>query len=98
MGSQGQIQATEVVLSRETLGPQPRWLRPKLWQLEAALEAEAARKPRALRPGLWAAMQEPRGSTAGFLPSVVARHMGGGIPLVVNRGQEEQEEQEVQEL
>ena len=43
-------------------------------------------------------MQEPQGSTAGFLPSVVARHMGGGIPLVVNRGQEEQEEQEVQEL
>ena len=97
MGSQGQNQATVVVLSRETLGPPPRWWRPKLWQLEAAL-ASAARKPRALRPGLWAAMQEPRGSTAGFLPSVVARHMGDGIPLVVNRGQEEQEEQEVQEL
>ena len=98
VGSQGQIQALEVVQSREILGPQPRWLRPKLWQLEAAQETEAARKPKASRPGLWAAMQGPQGSTAGFHSSVVARHMGIGIPLVVNRGREEQEEQEVQEL
>ena len=85
-----------MVLSPGTRGPPPRWWRPKQ-QLEAAVTS-AARKPRALRPGLWAAMREPRGSTAGFLPSLVARHMGDGIPLVVNRGQEEQEEQEVQEL
>ena len=97
VGSQGQIQALEVVQSQEILGPQPRWLRPKLWQLEAALEAEAACKPKASRPGLWAAMQVPQGSTAGFQSSVVARHMGIGIPLVVNRGREEQEEQEVQD-
>ena len=98
VGSQGQILALEAVQSREILGIQPRWLRPKLWQLEAALEAEAARKPRASRLGLLAAMQVPRGSTAGFLSSVVARHMGIGIPLVVNGSQEEQEEQEEQEI
>ena len=85
-----------MVLSPGTRGPPPRWWRPKQ-QLEAAVTS-AARKPRALRPGLWAAMREPQGSTAGFLPSLVARHMGDGIPLVVSRSQEEQEEQEVQEL
>ena len=88
----------EAVLSQETPSPQPRWLRPKLWQLEAAQETEAARKPKASRPGPLAAMQVPQGSTAGSQSSVAARHMGMGIPLVVNRGREEQEEQEVKEL
>ena len=85
-----------MVLSPGTRGPPPRWWRPKQ-QLEAAVTS-AARKPRALHPGLGAAKREPLGSTAGLLPSIVARHMGDGIPLVVSRGQEEQEEQEVQEL
>ena len=85
----------EEAQSREILGHQPRWLRPKLWQLEAAQETEAARKPKASRRGPLAAMQVPQGSTAGSQSSVAARHMGIGIPLVVNGSQEEQEEQEI---
>ena len=86
-----------MVLSPGTRGPPPRWWRPKQ-QLEAAMTS-AARKPRALHPGLGAAKREPLGSTAGLLPSIVMRHMGDGNPLVVSLwGQEEQEEQEVQEL
>ena len=91
-GSQSQTQVSAVVLSQEILGPQPRWLRPKLWQLEAAQETEAAHKPKASRRGPLAAMQVPLGSTAGSQSSVAARHMGIGIPLVVNGPQEEQEE------
>ena len=88
-----------MVLSPGTRGLPPRWWRPKQ-QLEAAVTS-AARKPRALHPGLGAAKREPlgsTGSTAGLLPSIVVRHMGDGNPLVVIGGQEEQEEQEVQEL
>ena len=98
MGSQGQIQALEVVQSREILGPRPRWLRPKLWQLEAVQVPGADRKPKASLRGPLAAEQVPPGSTAGSRSSIATRHMGMEIPLVVNWGREEQEEQEVKGL
>ena len=58
----------------------------------------AARKPKASHRGPLAPMQVPPGSTAGSQSSIAARHMGMEIPLVVNWGWEEQEEQEVKGL
>ena len=54
-------------------------------------------KPKASR-GPLAAKQVPPGSTAGSRSSLASRHMGMEIPLVVNWGREEQEEQEVKGL
>ena len=56
-----------------------------------------ARKPKASR-GPLAAKQVPPGSTAGSRSSIASWHMGMEIPLVVNWGREEQEEQEVKGL
>ena len=58
---------------------------------------EVACKPKASLRGPLAAKQVPPGSTAGSRSSLASRHMGMEIPLVVNWGREEQEEQEVQD-
>ena len=57
-----------------------------------------ARKPKASLGGPLAAKQVAPGSTAGSRSSLASRHMGMEIPLVVNWGREEQEEQEVKGL
>ena len=57
-----------------------------------------ARKPKASLGGPLAAKQVAPGSTAGSRSSLASQHMGMEIPLAVNWGQEEQEEQEVKGL